>query len=105
MTNKAILNTIKTTVKSYLPDAKVLLFGSRARGNYNSSSDFDVLVVTPKTYSDRVKTNWRIKIHEALVDALELPFDIILNSEKEIASKRKLPGHVVRSAMNEAIEL
>jgi predicted nucleotidyltransferase len=105
MTDKAILSTIKSTVKQYLPNAKILLFGSRARGNHNSASDFDLLVITPKTYSERVKTNWRIKIHEALVDALERPFDIILNSEKEIASKRKLPGHVVRSAMNEALEL
>jgi predicted nucleotidyltransferase len=105
MIDKAILNTIKTTVKSYLPEAKVLLFGSRARGNYNSASDFDVLVVTSETYSERIKSKWRIKIHGDLVDAFRIPFDILINSEKEIEAKRKLTGHVIRSAMKEAIEL
>jgi predicted nucleotidyltransferase len=105
MSDKTILKTIKSTVKFFLPDAKVLLFGSRARGDYSKDSDFDVLVITAQNLSETKKKNFRIKIHQALVNSLELPFDILLNSETEISIKRKLPGHVVRSAMNEAIEL
>ena len=105
MSNKEIRNTIKSTVHYFLPEARVLLFGSRANGKFHNGSDYDVLVVTEKTFAPRAKLNWQTKIHVALVDALELPFDIILNSEKEIAYKKDLPGHVVRNAMREAIEL
>ena len=57
MSNKIILKTIKTTVKSFLPDAKVLLFGSRARGDFNTDSDFDVLVITSTTFPTKEKKN------------------------------------------------
>lgn len=105
MSNKEIRNTIKSTVQSIFPDARVLLFGSRANGKFHKGSDYDVLVVTEKTFAPRVKLNWKTKIHQALVDTLEASFDILLNSEKEIAYKKNLPGHVVRNALKEAIEL
>ena len=105
MSNKEIRNTVKSAVRSILPDARVLLFGSRANGKSHNGSDYDLLVVTEKTLAPRTKLNWTTKIHVALVDALELPFDILLNSEKEIAYKKDLPGHVIRNAMKEAIEL
>ncbi len=105
MSNKEILNTIKSTVHSFFPDARILLFGSRAKGGFHKGSDYDLLVITEKTFAPRTKLNWKTKIHIALVDALELPFDILLNSEKEVNYKKELPGHVVRNAMKEAIEL
>ena len=68
-------------------------------------SDYDILIVTKKTFSPKAKRGIKSRIHKTLVDSLELPFDILLNSEKEIEFKRQIPGHVLRSAMNEAIEL
>jgi predicted nucleotidyltransferase len=105
MTNKTVLSTIKSTVKSYLPDAKVLLFGSRARGDYNKDSDFDIMIITPQTLASEEKKSWRIKIKQTLTNALEVPIDILINSEKEIDAKKKLPGHTVRWAIKEGIVL
>lgn len=105
MSNKEILNTIKSTVHGFLPDARVLLFGSRATGKYHRDSDYDLLVVTEKTYHPRVKMNWESKIRKTLVYSLDAPFDVILQSEKEVASKKELYGHIVRYAMQEAVEL
>ncbi len=105
MSNKKILDTIKSIVHSFLPNSRVLIFGSNANGKYYKHSDYDLLVITEKTFAPRTKLNWKSKIHQALVDSLELPFDILLNSEKEIAYKKKLPGHIVRNAMKDAIEL
>jgi len=45
-TNREILELIKATACKFLPDAEVMLFGSRARREAASDSDFDVLVVT-----------------------------------------------------------
>jgi predicted nucleotidyltransferase len=105
MSEKTILKTIKSTVRSFLPDARVLLFGSRARGNEKPGSDYDLLIVTAKTYPIQTKMKWESSIHVALVNSLRVSFDILINSEKEISWKKKLPGHVIRSAMNEAVEL
>jgi uncharacterized protein len=83
----------------------VLLFGSRARGEADDESDYDLLVVTPDTYAPRVKMNWESKIRKALVNSLNVPFDVILQSQNEVDEKRNLIGHIVRYAMKEAVEL
>lgn len=96
---------IKSTVLSFLPNAKVLLFGSMARGDFNADSDYDVLVITKETYSLREKSNWRGKLHKALVHALREPVDVLINSEEEVSTKEKLPGHIVRWAVKEGVLL
>lgn len=105
MTKKAILNTIKSTVLGFLPDARVLLFGSRANGNYTNDSDYDVLVVTNKTFQPKIKITWESKISKALINSLDAPFDVILQSKKEISSNKKLQGHIAYYALQDAVEL
>ncbi|HAQ20884.1 MAG TPA: nucleotidyltransferase domain-containing protein [Prolixibacteraceae bacterium] len=43
-----ILKAIKKTLKSISPEARVILFGSQARGNANPDSDWDILVILDK---------------------------------------------------------
>ena len=105
MNYQGTLNTIKSTVNSFLPDSKVLLFGSRARGEASNESDYDLLIVTSETLAPRVKMGWESKIRKALVYSLNLPFDVILQSQKEIEEKRNLAGHIVHYAMKEAVEI
>jgi len=50
-----IHHTIKSMVNSFLPDAQVLLFGSRARGDSAIDSDYDLLIITQETFTPRVK--------------------------------------------------
>ncbi len=49
--------------------------------------------------------NWESKIHEALVDAIESPVDVTINSEKEISFKKQIHGHYLFNAMKDAIEI
>ena len=105
MSDKTILEIIKTTVLGLLPDARILLFGSRARGDYNKNSDFDILIITPQTFALEEKKDWKIKIKKALLKTLTIPVDILINSEKEIFSKKELPGHTIRWAMKEGIPI
>ena len=105
MDYQGTLDSIKSTVSLFLPDSKVLLFGSRARGEASDESDYDLLIVTPDTLPPRVKMNWENKIRKALVFSLNLPFDVILQSQNEIDEKRNLAGHIVHYAMKEAIEI
>ncbi len=105
MGQSEIYDTIKRTIRSFLPDARVLLFGSHARGDNNRHSDYDLIIITPNGLSQKEKNGWNTKVHHALVDALRVPFDILVYDEDEIKAKRELPGHIVRTAIKEGVTL
>lgn len=51
MTNDQILETIKNLAHSVLPNGSSLwLYGSRARGDQHSGSDWDLLILLDKTH-------------------------------------------------------
>lgn len=100
-----ILYTIKSMINAYLPHAQILLFGSRARGEFSSDSGYDLLIITQDTFDRRTKMNWESKIRKALINELNLPFDVIIQSKKEVSEKKDLYGHIVYYAMKEAVEI
>lgn len=104
MTNDQIVEAIKTTVREYLPDAEVLLFGSRARKDENSDSDYDILLITKTVPKPKAKLLLRTRIRKALL--LEgIRSDILIQSKSEVELKKNLPGHIVRRILSEAIVL
>ncbi len=46
LAQQIILNNISLQVHSVLPDAEVLLYGSRAGGDWHEESDWDILILT-----------------------------------------------------------
>ena len=62
MTREEILAAIKERVLSIVPDAKVMLFGSRARGDWHEESDWDILVLTEQEVTDELDD----KVYESL---------------------------------------
>ena len=69
-----LLQEITSSIKSKLPDSKIILFGSYARGDYTKDSDLDICVLVPRL------TNRRIEME---LDALEMlrkdfPLDVEL---------------------------
>jgi predicted nucleotidyltransferase len=66
-----ILKEIKQTVLAIDPKAEVILFGSRARGDFHDESDWDVLILVDKEETD---FNFKRKIRNALFE-LQLKFN------------------------------
>ena len=50
-----ILNNISSKVHTVLPDAQVLLYGSRARGDWHEESDWDILILTTQEVNRSLK--------------------------------------------------
>ncbi|MBK8493534.1 MAG: nucleotidyltransferase domain-containing protein [Saprospirales bacterium] len=66
---------VKDTVDKVDEAAKVILFGSRARGDFHTDSDWDFLILTKKKVSRQLQDEIR-----------ELLYDIELNTEQVITS-------------------
>ena len=105
MNNAAIYDIIKNTVQICLPGSRVVLFGSRANGQSDRHSDYDLLIITPITFTAQEKVNWTTRLDRAIVHAIHAPVDILLNSEEEIRQKQQLPGNIIRSALREGVAL
>ena len=74
-TRKEILFKIKKTVSELDPEARVILFGSRARGDYGKESDWDLLILTSIPATEENKRNFRYHL-----------LDIELETEQAIST-------------------
>ena len=105
MDNSIIYKKIRQTVQTNLPGSRVLLFGSRARGEQDSFSDYDLLVITSQTFSSKEKISWSTRLDRAIIEAVKIPIDLLLSSEEEVLEQQELPGHIIRTAIREGIIL
>ena len=76
---------------------RVILFGSRARGEADESSDFDLLVVLPEA-ADKHST--MVAMLVALAE-FAVPVDIVPTDVAEIAARGETPGSVLAQALAE----
>ena len=82
MTRDEILAAIKEKILSVVPDAQVVLFGSRARGDWHEESDWDILVLTEQEVTNELDD----KIFKAVYPiTLEIfnPINFILVNEND----------------------
>jgi predicted nucleotidyltransferase len=98
------LVAIGEVTRSVIPGARVLLFGSHARGEADPESDYDILVITERTLDIRSKFSLRTRIRKQLLER-GIRCDVLIQSEQEIQTKKELPGHIVRSALRDGVPL
>ena len=92
----AISTMVDRIVGGFHP-ARVMLFGSQARGDARPDSDVDLLVVM-ENGADRRRI--AIEMMRCLSD-LTVPKDIVVTTPDEIESRGHLAGTVLRSALRE----
>ncbi len=103
-------NIVKTTrkiiteefLKNALEVKKILLFGSRARKNFNEESDWDFLIIIDKELNRNIKWEIILKIKRKL-SKLKIPNDIIINSENQIQKNKNNVGNIIYYALKDGI--
>ena len=102
-----MIERTRELIKRALNDSayeSVLLFGSRARGDFVDGSDYDVLVITRAHLTIREKMNRSAALRRALADE-GIDADIIIKSHDEVEYYRDKIGSVVRMAVLEGVAL
>ena len=77
------LDKIKTVLFSMQGVEQVILYGSRAKGNYKEGSDIDLTIKGNLTFDDLIKTSVKL-------DDLNLPWKIDLSLYNQIENKELL---------------
>lgn len=83
---------------------KIILFGSRARGDYKERSDWDLLIVVDKKLLREERLKISHLIRKTLADEF-IPCDVLIKSEEEFEERKGVIGSVIRSAIEEGIIL
>ena len=95
-TTDTIAEAVDRIVRRFDPE-RVVLFGSRARGDHQPDSDIDLLVILSVCDNKREAS---IAMRSELRGLL-IPIDVIVTTPDEIARKGHLVGTVLRPALRE----
>jgi predicted nucleotidyltransferase len=94
----AISNILERVLRTGRPE-KVVLFGSRARGDVHARSDFDLLVIEP---SDEPRHRRASRYYRALADLPE-DIDVVVYTPEEAGEWEGVPQSFVSTALREGI--
>jgi uncharacterized protein len=82
MNRRELIDRVKNTVRSVDPRARVILFGSRARGDNNKISDWDFLILISKQADENIKRQIRDRLIDIELDAEQVISTIIYSQDQ-----------------------
>jgi len=97
LVDESVLQQIVERLTVALEPDKIILFGSRARGDAQPDSDFDLLIVKDSTDAPSRRM---VRAHAAL-RGLGVPLDILWSTPEEIEEWSGAQNYVTTRAMRE----
>jgi predicted nucleotidyltransferase len=92
MNSKIIISRIKETIHSKDPNAEAFLFGSRARGEEKSDSDWDILIlVDSKKITNEIEDKFRDELYDIEIDSGQIISTFIYPKDQWNSSLRFSP--------------
>lgn len=105
MTDEALLQeVVAETVRAVDPE-RIILFGSRARGEARPDSDLDLLVVEGEPFSPQRSRQVELSRIRRALWRIPMPIDVLVYSWDEVEEWRDSPNHLIGRSMREGITL
>ena len=95
------VDTMVALIAGAFEPERIILFGSRARGDAQPESDVDLLVVMPDGTDE---TDTTVAMH-ALLHTMPLPKDIVVSTPSEIARRGHIQGNVLYECLRRGVVL
>jgi len=93
----SILAEITRRIRAVSDPEQIILFGSRARGDFRPDSDVDLLIVKDNIESTGAEA---ARIYRALAE-ISVPVDIVVARPAYIAKDKDVVGTIIRPALRE----
>ena len=100
VTDDLIRRMVQAIVEEVAPE-QVILFGSRARGDYRENSDIDLLVLEAESFGPgRSQHKELVRLYHAL-RRFHVPADVLVFSQEDVDYWRDSLNHVLARALRE----
>ncbi len=87
--------------KRALTVEEIILFGSRARGDFNKDSDWDILVVV----SEDIDRETYRELWYSVYRRLNVPIDLIIVPKEKLEELKDSPGFIYYYALREGVRI
>jgi len=94
-----MLEEIVKRVLSRMQPERIVLFGSRARGDAHPGSDFDIMIISDST---RPRHERSAPLYAALAD-LPIEVDAVVYTQAEVDDWRGVPQSLVSTALDQGV--
>jgi len=101
--NGKIKEIIQSALDGYTIE-KIILFGSRARGDFNDDSDYDIYIIL----SNDINRQERVQLTDKILEQLAVNriwADILIRSKSEFEIYKNRIGTITRDVLKEGIEI
>jgi predicted nucleotidyltransferase len=95
------LSLLVSQIVKLVSPKKIYLFGSRATGKFQESSDYDLLIVMPDG-THRRKT---AQLLYEKISSVNIPYDILVTTEDSLMRNSQKPGLIYRQALKNGTEI
>ena len=82
MKQQELVHKVKESIRNLDPQARVILFGSRARGDSKSNSDWDFLIISSLQVNEKIKRQFRTGLIDTELEAEEVISTIIYSKNE-----------------------
>jgi len=102
MKQQELVYKVKESIRKLDPRARVILFGSRARGDSKTNSDWDFLIISSLQVNEKIKRQFRTGLIDTELEAEEV-ISTIIYSKNDWNDYQFIP--LYRNIAKEGVEI